>query len=42
MGTAAGDLATEALHLGFARSAIAFGGLIALTWLAFRLGGMRC
>ena len=39
MGTAAGDLATEALHLGFTRGAIAFGGLIALTWLAFRLGG---
>jgi uncharacterized membrane-anchored protein len=39
MGTAAGDLATEALHLGFARGAIAFGGLIALAWLAFRLGG---
>jgi uncharacterized membrane-anchored protein len=39
MGTAAGDLATEALHLGFTRGAFAFGGLIALTWLVFRLGG---
>ena len=39
MGTAAGDLATEALHLGFVRGAIAFGALIALTWLVFRLGG---
>ncbi|MCC6867500.1 MAG: hypothetical protein IT522_01630 [Burkholderiales bacterium] len=39
MGTAAGDLATEALHLGFARGAAAFGTLIALTWLAWRLGG---
>jgi len=39
MGTAAGDLATEALHLGFARGAIAFGSLIAITWLAWRLGG---
>lgn len=38
MGTAAGDLATEALHLGFARGAAAFGMLIALTWLAWRLG----
>ena len=39
MGTAAGDLATEALHLGFTRGAVAFGALIALTWLAWRLGG---
>lgn len=39
MGTAAGDLATEALHLGFTRGALAFGSLIALTWLAWRLGG---
>jgi len=39
MGTAAGDLATEALHLGFTRGAFAFGGLIALTWLAQRMGG---
>jgi len=38
MGTAAGDLATEALHLGFARGAVAFGSLIALSWLAWRLG----
>lgn len=39
MGTAAGDLATEALHLGFTRGAVAFGTLIALTWLAWRVGG---
>lgn len=39
MGTAAGDLATEALHLGFTRGAIAFGMLIALTYGAWRLGG---
>jgi len=39
MGTAAGDLATEALHLGFTRGAFAFGTLIGLTWLAWRLGG---
>lgn len=39
MGTAAGDLATEALQLGFARGALGFGGLIALTWLVWRLGG---
>lgn len=38
LGTAAGDLATEALHLGFARGAIAFGALIGLAWLAWRLG----
>lgn len=39
LGTAAGDLATEALHLGFARGALAFGALIALTWAAWRVGG---
>ncbi len=39
LGTAAGDLATEALHLGFTRGALAFGTLIALTYLAWRLGG---
>lgn len=39
LGTAAGDLATEALGLGFARGAIVFGTLIAATWVAWRLGG---
>ena len=39
LGTAAGDLATEALHLGFAWGALAFGSLIAITLLAWRLGG---
>lgn len=39
LGTAAGDLATEALGLGFARGALAFGTLIGLTWAAWRLGG---
>lgn len=39
LGTAAGDLATEALHLGFAWGAIAFGVLIALSYGAWRLGG---
>lgn len=39
LGTAAGDLATEALGLGFARGAIAFGTLIAITYGAWRLGG---
>lgn len=39
LGTAAGDLATEALHLGFARGAVAFGALIALTYGVWRLGG---
>ncbi|MEZ5726593.1 MAG: hypothetical protein R3E48_00445 [Burkholderiaceae bacterium] len=39
LGTAAGDLATEALGLGFGRGAIAFGLLIGITWAAWRLGG---
>ncbi len=38
LGTAAGDLATEALSLGFAWGAIAFGVLIALSYGAWRLG----
>lgn len=37
-GTAAGDLATEALGLGFRWGVVAFGALIALTWSAWRLG----
>lgn len=39
LGTAAGDLATEALRLGFARGALAFGALIALAYATWRLGG---
>ena len=39
LGTAAGDLATEALGLGFTWGAVSFGTLIALTYAAFRLGG---
>ena len=39
LGTAAGDLATEAFGLGFARGALAFGALIGLTYAAWRLGG---
>ncbi len=39
LGTASGDLATEALHLGFARGAVAFGALIVVTYGACRLGG---
>ncbi len=39
LGTAAGDLATEALHLGFVRGAFAFDILIALCYAAWRLGG---
>lgn len=39
LGTAAGDLATEALGLGFVRGALAFGTLIALTYGIWRLGG---
>ena len=38
LGTAAGDLATEALSLGFRNGVFLFGGLIAVTWLASRLG----
>src|SRR3954453_3105345 len=38
LGTAAGDLATEALSLGFRNGALIFGGLILVTWLAFRAG----
>lgn len=39
LGTAAGDLATEALGLGFKWGAVAFGTLIAITYGARRLGG---
>lgn len=39
LGTAAGDLATEALGLGFTWGALAFGGLIAATYTVWRMGG---
>ena len=39
LGTAAGDLATEALHLGFTWGVVIFGGLIAATYMSWRLGG---
>lgn len=39
LGTAAGDLATEALGLGFTLGAVIFGALIAVTFAAWRLGG---
>lgn len=39
LGTAAGDLATEALGLGFVWGAVAFGALIAVAYAAWRLGG---
>jgi uncharacterized membrane-anchored protein len=39
LGTAAGDLATEALGLGFAWGVLAFGALIAFTYLVWRIGG---
>lgn len=39
LGTAAGDLATEALHLGFTWGLVAFAALIAATYTAWRLGG---
>ena len=38
LGTAAGDLATEALHLGFTWGLVAFSTLIAATYTAWRLG----
>ncbi len=38
LGTAAGDLATEALGLGFTVGAMIFAGLIAATLVAWRLG----
>lgn len=39
LGTAAGDLATEALGLGFTLGAVIFGALIAVSFAAWRLGG---
>lgn len=39
LGTAAGDLATEALGLGFTWGAVAFGALIVVTYAAWRMGG---
>lgn len=38
LGTAAGDLATEALGLGFTWGAVSFGTLIAITYAAWRMG----
>ena len=38
LGTASGDLATEALQFGFALGVLVFGALIAATYVAFRLG----
>jgi uncharacterized membrane-anchored protein len=38
LGTAAGDLATEALSMGFTWGVVVFGGLIAATYLAYRPG----
>lgn len=39
LGTAAGDLATEALHLGFTWGLVVFSALIAATYTAWRMGG---
>ncbi|CAM5203496.1 hypothetical protein CDEN61S_02761 [Castellaniella denitrificans] len=39
LGTAAGDLATEALGMGFTVGVMIFGGLIAATYASFRMGG---
>jgi uncharacterized membrane-anchored protein len=41
LGTAAGDLATEALGLGFQLGIVAFGVLIALAALAYGLGANK-
>ncbi|HEX7385795.1 MAG TPA: hypothetical protein VF285_00775 [Castellaniella sp.] len=38
LGTAAGDLATEALSMGFVWGVVIFGGLIAVTYAGFRMG----
>jgi uncharacterized membrane-anchored protein len=38
LGTAGGDLATEALSLGFRNGALIFGGLILAVWVARRAG----
>ncbi|WP_412743789.1 hypothetical protein [Krasilnikovia sp. MM14-A1004] len=38
LGTAAGDLATEALSLGFRNGVLIFGGLILATFIAYKLG----
>lgn len=39
LGTAAGDLASEMLGLGYAWGAVAYGALIAITYAAWRMGG---
>ena len=39
LGTASGDLATEALSLGFQVGVVVFGALIALTFAAYKFGG---
>lgn len=39
LGTAAGDLATEALGLGFTWGAVSFGSLIGITCAVWRMGG---
>jgi uncharacterized membrane-anchored protein len=39
LGTAAGDLATEALGLGFRWGVVAFGALIGVTYTTWRMGG---
>jgi uncharacterized membrane-anchored protein len=41
LGTAAGDLATEALNLGFRNGVLIFGGLILITWLANWVGASQ-
>jgi uncharacterized membrane-anchored protein len=41
LGTAAGDLAAEALSLGFRNGVLIFGGLILITWLGNRTGARQ-
>ncbi|MFG1609794.1 hypothetical protein [Actinoplanes sp. NPDC049265] len=41
LGTAAGDLATEALSLGFRNGALTFSGLILVIWIARRFGAAQ-
>lgn len=41
LGTAAGDLATEALRLGFRNGALIFGAMIAITFVASKAGASR-
>ena len=41
LGTSAGDLLSESLHLGYPLAALMFGAAIAVIYLAYRLGAMN-